>query len=140
VILKDLLAKYPYDSIIACGGGIVESEESRRILKEARNVMPIVNIVRERKEVLRNLQYLLEQRSVPDYGEDEALLLKRREPLYRDCASHVYVNLTCEDLPASQVPESSSRSSKLSSVHPLKYKQVGESVFTTRLSTCLSTS
>ncbi|UZJ54103.1 hypothetical protein CBS101457_003423 [Exobasidium rhododendri] len=126
-ILKDLLTKYPYDSIIACGGGVVELEESRNLLKEARNVMPVVNVLRERKEVLRNLHTLLETQSRPDYGEDEALLLARREPLYRECASHVYVNLTCEDLPCNQSSESTTKTTKVSSVHPLKYKQVGES-------------
>lgn len=125
-ILKDLLAKYPYDSIIACGGGVVESDESRRHLQEAAATMPVINVLREREAVLRNLQNLLDTNSRPDYGEDEEQLMNRREPLYRACASHVFVNLTCDDGHLEE-GQGSNRNGKAMAIYPLKYKQVGES-------------
>ena len=127
IILRDLLGKYPRDSIIACGSGIIESEESRAILIEARKAVPIINLVRERDAVLEHLSNLKAADLLPEYGEEEEQLIRRREPLYRQCASHIFVNLTCYEREADPVAEGSSRRNKTTSVYPLKFKQVGES-------------
>ncbi|PWN89794.1 SKI-domain-containing protein [Acaromyces ingoldii] len=111
MVLASLLSRHPQDAVIACGGGLVESVESRRLLINARRTMPVVLVLREKHEVTR---YLVAQTSRPDYEEGLLDVMRRREPLFRECASHVFVSLTAA-------------SSSSSSPHPLALKHVERS-------------
>lgn len=114
--LRDLLHRHPYDSIIACGGGIVESSESRKILKTSKSSFPVICVLRE-KDAIR---HFIENQARAIYGEDLKDLIRRREPLFEECASHFFFNLTCpEDLIQTRLNDSAP-------VHPLKFKQVGD--------------
>lgn len=119
--LKMLLSRHPYNAIIACGGGIIESSESRRILKSAKATFPVICIMREND---RLQEYILTQARL-QYPEDLIQLIKRREPLFIECASHFFYNLTCED--ESGQAAGSDGSPSHAGVHPLKFKQIGDS-------------
>ena len=54
--------------MIACGGGVVEREENRAMLKEfGRSIGPVIHITREKEEVIR---YLIDEKDRPQWGED----------------------------------------------------------------------
>lgn len=60
VILKRLLAEHPRGYVIACGGGVVEREDNRVLLRQFRDEgHPIVHVVRDKDETAR---YLLDER------------------------------------------------------------------------------
>lgn len=61
VILKKILSEHPTGVVIACGGGVVEREENRRLLCEFRDSgKPIVHVVRDKEETVR---YLVDEAS-----------------------------------------------------------------------------
>lgn len=67
-ILRRLLAEHPRDTVIACGGGVVEREENRAMLTEfGRNIGPVIHVTREKEEVIR---YLIDEKDRPQWGED----------------------------------------------------------------------
>lgn len=119
-ILKDLLARYPYDTVIACGGGIVESSESRRLLKDARPAFPIIRVLREDDAIRR----YIDGRWLRQYDEDLDAMMVRRASLDRECCSHTFFNLTCPDPRPSSGGDFNGPPAQ---VHPLKFKQVGDS-------------
>lgn len=56
VILRKLLQDHPKDFVIACGGGAVEREENREMLKEFRlQGGTIFHVVRDKEETVRYL-------------------------------------------------------------------------------------
>ncbi|PWN51567.1 P-loop containing nucleoside triphosphate hydrolase protein, partial [Violaceomyces palustris] len=54
-ILSASLQRLPFDAVIACGGGVVESSECRRLLINAKETCPVIFVVRERGEVVKYL-------------------------------------------------------------------------------------
>jgi hypothetical protein len=56
IILRKLFAEHPKGVVIACGGGVVEREENRELLKQFRDDgHPIVHVVRDKEETIRYL-------------------------------------------------------------------------------------
>lgn len=56
LILKKILYEHPRGAVIACGGGVVEREENRLLLREFREAgAPIVHVTRDKEETLRYL-------------------------------------------------------------------------------------
>lgn len=56
IILKKLLSEHPRGFVIACGGGVVEREDNRKLLKQFRDEgHPIVHVVRDKEETIRYL-------------------------------------------------------------------------------------
>ncbi|CEH17763.1 pentafunctional protein [Ceraceosorus bombacis] len=92
-IVRTTLAKHPFDTVIATGGGVIESGDSREALRSFRHVCPVILVLREREAVR---QYLIGQTSRPDYQESIVNVMQRREPLLWSCASHAFVSLTSE--------------------------------------------
>ncbi|PWN46180.1 hypothetical protein IE81DRAFT_363592 [Ceraceosorus guamensis] len=92
-IVRTTLAKHPFDTVIATGGGVIESGDSREALRSFRHVCPVILVLREREAVR---EYLISQTSRPDYQESIINVMQRREPLLWSCASHAFVSLTSE--------------------------------------------
>ncbi|KAK7062558.1 hypothetical protein VNI00_000046 [Paramarasmius palmivorus] len=89
-ILKELLTDNSTGHVISLGGGIVETPAARELLKEyAKNKGPVVHIVRNIEEVV---QYLGVEGARPAYGEPIDEVFKRRDPWFRECCSHRFVN------------------------------------------------
>ncbi|KAF7795466.1 hypothetical protein EIP86_006627 [Pleurotus ostreatoroseus] len=88
-VTSELLSKFPTGHIISLGGGIVETPVARDLLKTYAKKGPVVHIVREIDEVVR---YLGEETARPAYGEPVADVFRRREPWFKECSSHDFVN------------------------------------------------
>lgn len=92
-ILRATLQRYPFDAVIACGGGVVEGPEARALLKAAKDTCPVIYVVRERDEVISTL---CNESSRPAWGEEIRDVWRRREPWFGECSSHVFVSLTAK--------------------------------------------
>ncbi|KAK0444230.1 Shikimate dehydrogenase [Desarmillaria tabescens] len=90
VILKELLAQNAERHVISLGGGVVESPVCREMLKEyAKSKGPVVHIMRQIEEVVK---YLGVEGARPAYGEPIMDVFNRREPWFKECCSHHFVN------------------------------------------------
>lgn len=87
VVLKELMRDNASKHVISLGGGIVEIEEARQMLKEWDG--PVVHVVRDVDQVI---QYLSTESSRPAYGEPVIDVYRRREPWFAECSTHEFVN------------------------------------------------
>ncbi|KAL0563412.1 hypothetical protein V5O48_018655 [Marasmius crinis-equi] len=89
--LKDLLAAHPTKTVISLGGGIVETEAARDLIKEYRDKKKgvVVYNVRDIEEIV---EYLGVEATRPAYGEPIEEVYKRREPWFVECSSHRFIN------------------------------------------------
>lgn len=92
-LLRKLIAEHPTGHVISLGGGIVETEEAREVLKKYGREQGgiVVEIVREVDEVVK---YLSAETERPAYGEEIADVYKRREPWFGECSTHQFINYT----------------------------------------------
>ncbi|KAI8642774.1 EPSP synthase-domain-containing protein [Parasitella parasitica] len=90
--LKELLAKnsqYGYGYVIACGGGIIETAESREVLKEhTKTGGKVLHLVRDLDQVVR---YLNRDKTRPMYGEDMMNVWRRRRSWYKEVCNFEFV-------------------------------------------------
>ncbi|KAJ6558678.1 Shikimate dehydrogenase [Mycena sp. CBHHK59/15] len=90
VILEELLTTKTTNHVISLGGGIVETPAARQLLKDyAKSKGPVVHILRPIDEVVT---YLGIEEARPAYGEPITDVFRRRDPWFRECASHEFVN------------------------------------------------
>ncbi|KAL9047868.1 MAG: hypothetical protein Q9162_007928 [Coniocarpon cinnabarinum] len=86
--LRRLVREKPSKHIFACGGGIVEGEENRKILVDWHQQGGVVlHISRPTDSIV---EYLQEDKSRPAYVNDIAGVIKRREPWYKECSNYQY--------------------------------------------------
>ncbi|KAJ8457410.1 hypothetical protein ONZ45_g18323 [Pleurotus djamor] len=90
-ILKELLtdSEKATKHVISLGGGVVESESSRQLLKDYATKGPVVYIVRPIDDIVK---YLGAEASRPAYGEPITDVFRRREPWYQECCNYEFVN------------------------------------------------
>ncbi|KAL0093344.1 EPSP synthase-domain-containing protein [Phycomyces blakesleeanus] len=90
--IKNLLAKdskYARNYVISCGGGIIETQESRDILKEhTRQGGKVLHLVRDLDQIVR---YLNRDTTRPMFGEDMMSVWRRRRPWYRQVCNYEFV-------------------------------------------------
>ncbi|KAI9482507.1 EPSP synthase-domain-containing protein [Zychaea mexicana] len=89
--LQELLTdpKYHRNYIISCGGGIVETADSRAVLKDhCRNGGKVLHLVRDMDQVS---SYLSRDQTRPMYGEDMIGVWKRRRSWYREACNYEFV-------------------------------------------------
>ncbi|KAI9483923.1 MAG: EPSP synthase-domain-containing protein [Benjaminiella poitrasii] len=90
--LKQLLSKdseYGQGYVIACGGGIIETEESREILKKhAKEGGKVLHLVRDLEQVVR---YLNRDKTRPMYGEDMMNVWRRRRIWYKEVCNYEFI-------------------------------------------------
>ncbi|ORX51180.1 Pentafunctional AroM protein, partial [Hesseltinella vesiculosa] len=80
---------YGREYIVSCGGGIVETPESRQVLKDhVRGGGKVLHLVRDLKQVI---SYLNRDKTRPMYGEDMMTVWRRRKSWYREVCSHEFV-------------------------------------------------
>ena len=79
-MLRETLASCPTGHVLACGGGIVETEEGRALLKAH---WPVAQAIKPIDEIVR---YLGIDETRPDLGEPPSKVFARRKPWYDECA------------------------------------------------------
>ncbi|KNE61973.1 3-phosphoshikimate 1-carboxyvinyltransferase [Allomyces macrogynus ATCC 38327] len=82
-LLESVAMKYPTGAVIACGGGIVETEKAREYLATGTSPLVVIHVVRGRAQVLAELA----QSDRPSWGESMDDAMTRRLPLYRKCTA-----------------------------------------------------
>lgn len=90
--LKQLLGKdsqYGRGYVISCGGGIIETAESRNVLKEhTKTGGKVLHLVRDLDQVVR---YLNRDKTRPMYGEDMMNVWRRRRSWYKEVCNFEFV-------------------------------------------------
>jgi pentafunctional AROM polypeptide len=90
--LKQLLGKdsqYGRGYVISCGGGIIETAESRDVLKEhTKTGGKVLHLVRDLDQVVR---YLNRDKTRPMYGEDMMNVWRRRRSWYKEVCNFEFV-------------------------------------------------
>ncbi|RHZ89728.1 hypothetical protein Glove_11g33 [Diversispora epigaea] len=93
-LLASLLKTHSTGCIISCGGGIVETESSRDLLKKfTKEKGKVIHITRDIEEIIK---YLNEDTVRPSYEENIHDVWKRREEWYKECSNYEYHLLTAE--------------------------------------------
>lgn len=89
-LLKYVLQENPSHTVIACGGGIVETNTVRAILKSYTG--PVVYIDRQIYDIEQDLQKVTVSSARPNY-ENESLrtVHQRREPWFKECSNYDFV-------------------------------------------------
>ncbi|KAJ3365027.1 3-dehydroquinate dehydratase (3-dehydroquinase) [Allomyces arbusculus] len=82
-LLDSVAKKHLTGAVIACGGGIVETEKAREYLATGAAPLAVIHVVRGRAQVLAELA----QSDRPSWGESMDDAMTRRLPLYRRCAA-----------------------------------------------------
>ena len=94
VLLQSLMQKQDGQSIIALGGGVVESEAARTLLSEHTKKGGIVlHITRDMTDIDRYLTGIGTTAPRPAWGEDFADVYKRRKPWFRECSNYEFYNV-----------------------------------------------
>lgn len=88
--LSELIQEMPLGHVISLGGGIVETESARKILKEyALTQGPVVHVMRPIDEVV---VYLNNETARPAYEEPIENVFRRREPWFAQCSNYIFDN------------------------------------------------
>ncbi|TAQ83825.1 hypothetical protein B7494_g7852 [Chlorociboria aeruginascens] len=87
-LLKQCISEKSKGYVFACGGGVVEMPEARRILSEFHQTGGIVLLVhRDTEEVIKYLQI---DKTRPAYVEDIMGVYLRRKPWFHECSNFQY--------------------------------------------------
>lgn len=89
--LQQLLSNPEYGRryVISCGGGIIETAESRSVLRDhCRSGGKVLHLVRDLDQVV---SYLSRDTTRPMFGEDMLGVWKRRRPWYREVCNYEFV-------------------------------------------------
>ncbi|GAA6025727.1 hypothetical protein JCM10207_008891 [Rhodosporidiobolus poonsookiae] len=90
-ILKKLIREYSKGHIISLGGGVVETEENRQLLRAyGHGGGPIVHIIRDIDDIVA---YLNSEPSRPSLGEDLHDIYRRRKPWFHELSNFEFTNL-----------------------------------------------
>lgn len=82
-LLAEALRARPLGAVLSCGGGVVELEGSRALLRAHR---PVVHVAKAEADMLRALDGEGATIRRPSYGEPTCAVLARRAPLYAEVA------------------------------------------------------
>ncbi|KAI9274239.1 EPSP synthase-domain-containing protein [Sporodiniella umbellata] len=89
-MLKQILdSPYAREHVISCGGGIVETEENRHVLKKHHNQGgKVLHLVRDLSQVVK---YLNRDKTRPMFGEDMLNVWGRRRVWYKEVCNYEFV-------------------------------------------------
>ncbi|KAF2871658.1 EPSP synthase-domain-containing protein [Massariosphaeria phaeospora] len=85
-LLQKTVKERPTGHILACGGGIVESPEARKMLMSYKKDGGIVLLVT--RDIAKLMGYLQTDKTRPAYVEDMMGVWLRRKPWYMECSNH----------------------------------------------------
>jgi len=87
-VLKKCITEKPKGCIYACGGGVVEMPEARKLLSDYHKAGGIVLLVHRDTEQV--MSYLQEDKTRPAYMEEMLGVYLRRKPWYQECSNFQY--------------------------------------------------
>ncbi|KIW83957.1 3-phosphoshikimate 1-carboxyvinyltransferase [Fonsecaea pedrosoi CBS 271.37] len=99
-LLKSVMKEMPNDYVFACGGGIVETQESRNLLIEWREKKGHVLLVQ--RDIGEVMGFLQVDKTRPAYVEDMMGVWLRRKPWYEQCSNLLYYS---QSIPNEQMSE-----------------------------------
>ncbi|CAD6884597.1 unnamed protein product [Tilletia laevis] len=120
-VFESLLAEFPFDAIISCGGSLVDDTRIPTLFFSLKLKHPVIHVVREREEVAR---YLSLEQNRKRYDEDPVKVWRRREPFFWMSSNCIFANLT---QPISALAEHDTSQPRSASRHPLALKSVAQS-------------
>lgn len=90
-ILKKIIREYSKGHVVSLGGGVVETEENRDLLRAyGHGGGPIVHIIRDIGDIV---SYLESEPSRPSLGEDLHVIYRRRQPWFHELSNFEFTNL-----------------------------------------------
>ncbi|MCJ1381673.1 3-dehydroquinate dehydratase (3-dehydroquinase) [Xylographa soralifera] len=101
-LLEKSMAEKPTGYVFACGGGIVELPEPRRMLVQYQKSGGLVLLVH--RDIEDNMNFLQHDKTRPAYVEDMHGVWLRREPWYKECSNYEYFSPASEALRLSRPP------------------------------------
>ncbi|KAJ5531873.1 hypothetical protein N7494_008425 [Penicillium frequentans] len=92
--LKEVMRTKPRSHVVSCGGGIVETEEARRLLKEWHTKGIVLLVHRDMTQVA---EYLLADNTRHKLPQDIQEIYERRKPWYDECSNVSYLSPRSHD-------------------------------------------
>ncbi|KAH6847994.1 EPSP synthase-domain-containing protein [Chaetomium sp. MPI-CAGE-AT-0009] len=87
-LLEDVIKNQPKGHIFSCGGGLVETEEARKLLiSYHKNGGCVLMVHRDTDQVV---EYLMRDKSRPAYSENIREVYYRRKPWFEECSNFQY--------------------------------------------------
>ncbi|KAH6713645.1 Shikimate dehydrogenase [Leptodontidium sp. MPI-SDFR-AT-0119] len=87
-LLKRMISEKPRGYVFACGGGVVEMPDARKLLSNYHKAGGIVLLVHRDTEQV--MQYLQIDKTRPAYVEDMMGVYLRRKPWFQECSNFQY--------------------------------------------------
>lgn len=86
-LLKKIIVENPTGLVISCGGGIVETEGGRNVLKEYASQGIVLHLTRDIKDIVA---YLSKDETRPSFAEDITAVWERRKGWFEECSTHEF--------------------------------------------------
>lgn len=87
-ILKSVIKELPRDHVFACGGGVVENVEARKLLTDWHKTSGHVMLVE--RDINQVMDFLQIDKTRPAYVEDMMGVWLRRKPWFEECSNTLY--------------------------------------------------
>lgn len=85
--LKEIMRSKPRSHVVSCGGGVVEMEEARTLLKDWHVKGVVLLVHRDMKQVA---EYLLADKTRHKFPQDIQGIYERRKPWFNECSNLSY--------------------------------------------------
>lgn len=86
-ILADVLSKNTTEKVIACGGGVIELERNRQLIRQFKEYGLVIHLLREKEDIF---EYMRKS----DHCEMDAFSWEKSLDLFRECCSFEFTSLT----------------------------------------------
>ncbi|OUM66753.1 hypothetical protein PIROE2DRAFT_50789 [Piromyces sp. E2] len=86
-LLKKIIAENPTGLVISCGGGIVETEDGRNVLKQYASQGIVLHFTREIEDIV---SYLSKDETRPSFADDITTVWERRKDWFQECSTHEF--------------------------------------------------
>ncbi|KAJ5724984.1 Shikimate dehydrogenase [Penicillium malachiteum] len=87
--LKETMRTKARSHVISCGGGIVETEEARTLLKEWHATGTVLLVHRDMQQVV---EYLRADKTRHEFPQDIQEIYERRKPWFEECSNLSYLS------------------------------------------------
>ncbi len=106
-LLRTVLKEKRNRHVIACGGGVVEMPEARKMLCDYKSTGGVVLLVT--RDITNVMEFLSVDKTRPAYVEDMMGVWLRRKPWYYECSNFQYHGQSINDRGMTRIPSDFSR-------------------------------